>query len=105
MNRKQFAASLAEEHKILKHDALRIVDMVMNHLRRQILRGSEVMVTGMGAFRIKYRKPTNLPNNVTGTRHELGPRIRLKFRVSPVLQKALNATLAKELAKDEGDIE
>jgi len=104
MNKGEFVASFAAEHRILKEDALRLTDMVLGHVRRQILRGCEVKIDRMGSFLLKYKKPAVLNNNITGETAPCGPRVMIKFRTSPTMQKLINATLAKELAKDEGDV-
>jgi nucleoid DNA-binding protein len=100
MNKREFVVSLAEEKEIMKEDASKLAEMVFGHLRSQLLKGNEVRIDDLGVFKIKYRKPTIMNNNITGTKHDVGPRIRIKFRVFNSMQRVLNATLAKQLAEE-----
>ena len=97
MIRKEFIFALMEDEGILREDASKITDVVFSQVRKQLLLGREVRINDVGSFRLKYRKPSVMNNNVTGTKHQVGPRVRVKFRVFPSMQRALNAILAKEM--------
>lgn len=105
MNKREFVSSLSEAQDILREDASKITDVVFNHLRKQLLKGREVRIDGVGCFSFKYHKPKVMSNNITGTQHEVGHRVRMKFKVFPTMQRALNAIVAKEMAKYEDDDE
>jgi nucleoid DNA-binding protein len=100
VNKKEFILSLTEDHKILREDASKITDVVFSQIRKQLLKGREVRIDEVGCFAFKFKKPGTVNNNITGTQHDMGPRVRMKFKVFPSMQKALNAILAKEMASE-----
>lgn len=101
MNKKEFVASLTDEHRILQEDSEKITEAVFNHIRKHLLQGREVRMDGIGSFSFKYRRPKVMNNNITGTKHKVGPRVRMKFKVFPSMQRSLNAILAKEMSKED----
>jgi DNA-binding protein HU-beta len=85
-----------EETGMLKEDATKIVDCVFGHVRKKLLEGREVRIDGVGHFAIKFKDATTVHNNLTGGRHKVGPRVRMKFKTFPSMQRDLNENLLEE---------
>lgn len=99
MKKGEFVRAIADDHSILREDALRIVEMVFGQLRKQLIQGKEVRIDDIGCFNIKFRKAGIMNNNLLGKRHPVPARVKLKFSTFPSMQRALNSILAAELDK------
>lgn len=102
MTKREFIHALMEEYSLLKEDATKIVDIVFKQVRRELVRGREVRIDGVGSFSFKYKEPGVVNNNLLGKRHKVGPRVKLKFNAFPSMQRALNSKLAAEFNDGEG---
>lgn len=104
MTKKEFINALVEENNILKEDATKIARVVFGEVRRQLLKGREVRIDGVGSFSFKYKEPKLANNNLHGEHRPVGPRMRLKFTIFPSMQRALNEELAEEIARERNDV-
>lgn len=100
MRKREFVHALVEDHDILMEDANKIYDAVCKTMRNQLLTGNEVRIEGVGAFHMKFRQAGTVNNNLLGKRHKIGPRVRLKFKTFPSMQRDLNQILAREMAEE-----
>lgn len=103
MTKRQFILALMENYALLKEDAEKVTELVFGEIRNQLLQGKEVRITGVGTFTFKYFKGGIVNNNLRGERHEVGPRVKLKFRPHPSIRRDLNNGLAKEITRAEKD--
>ena len=98
MTKREFIYALMEDHNLLKEDASKIYDIVVEQIRKQLIKGNEVRLDDEGRFGFKYRGAGVINNNLLGKRHEVGPRVKLKFKIFPSMQRALNVLLAEEMS-------
>lgn len=98
MNKKEFVHEIMDSYSIVKSDAYKITEIVFTEMRRQLIKGNEVRIDGVGRFSFKFRPAGTVNNNLIGGRHKVAPRVKLKFIPFPVMARALNAHLAKELS-------
>lgn len=89
MTKTEFVRALMDEHKIMKTDAVRIVDMVFGQVKKQLMRGSEVRIDGVGRFVVRYKEAGMVNNNLLGKKHKVGPRVKLKFLPFPSMRRDL----------------
>lgn len=95
MTKREFIRTMIEDTGILREDALKITDIVFSHVRNMLLAGREVRVDGVGSFVLRFRKGGVVNNNLVGESHEVGPRVKLKFKTFPSMRRDLNQTLVE----------
>lgn len=95
MTKKEFVHAIMERHGLLKSDAETITRIVFQEVQRQLVNGREVRIDGVGSFSFKFRQPGMVNNNLLGEHHEVGPRVKLRFKPYPSMQKALKRLAAE----------
>jgi len=103
MNKREFIEGIMDKNRISKHDALKLTEIVFERIQECLLEGREVRIDGVGAFRVRFKKPGIVRNNIVGEDQQVGPRVKLRFRTYRSMQRKLNQGLAKELNDVYGD--
>lgn len=93
MTKKEFIRAVTDDNNILKEDASKICEIVFAQMKKQLLLGREVRIDGVGRFSFKFKEAGVVHNNITGTQHNVGPRVKLKFIPFPKMKKLLKDTL------------
>ena len=94
MTKKELIRALMNDNNLLKEDAEKVLDMVADQIKKQVMKGREVRIDGVGRFSFKYYDPRDSVNNFTGKEYKLPRRVKLKFKPFPSMRAALNDRLA-----------
>lgn len=71
---------------LTNRDALRLVDLLFDIVKRRLKEGERIHIVGFGTFEIVKRKPRRGRNPITGERIELAEHRALVFRPSRSLR-------------------
>ena len=83
MTKADLARMVSESHgRLTNRDALRLVDMLFEIVKRRLQEGDSVHIVGFGAFEIVNRNPRRGRNPITGEPIELHGHRALVFRPS-----------------------
>lgn len=93
MNKRELIREVMEEHNLPRREAKMVLEMVFGTIRDLLLKGEEVRVDGVGVFKFKYRNGRTVQNNFVGTRHKIGPSVKVRFKSFRSFQKELNDAL------------
>ncbi|MBW1722110.1 MAG: integration host factor subunit alpha [Deltaproteobacteria bacterium] len=73
-----------------KGKSIRLVETLLEIIKRTLESGEEVLISGFGKFSVKYKKERRGRNPATGEDLTLGARKVVTFRCSPVLRAKMN---------------
>ena len=81
MTKADLARAVYERHGgLTNREALRIVDLIFDTMRDQLIAGERVRIVGFGTLEVVERKPRRGRNPTTGEAIRLKPRRALVFR-------------------------
>ncbi len=87
MNKNDLSKAVHEVHGGMSFaDAQKIVDQILDSIRRHIVRGEKVVISGFGSFRLVTRKPRKGVNPRTGEEIVIPGRKTVSFRPSKYLK-------------------
>lgn len=89
MNKKEFAAAVAEDMNITKIDANLVVDSFLNVLTDKLVAGETIKFIGFGEFGTKQLPPRNCVNPSTGEPIKVPAKIRPYFKPGKILKESL----------------
>ncbi len=89
MNKSELVAHLAQELRTSKLQAARVLDMVLQVIRRGLQQEGSVTITGFGTFEVKARKPRVGRNPHTGEPIQIEAGKRVGFRVGKGLRQTI----------------
>lgn len=87
MNKSDLVNHLASELHLSKLSAMRLLDTVLDGVRRGLLEEGSVTITGFGTFEVKQRKPRVGRNPHTGEPIQIAAGRRVGFRVGKGLKQ------------------
>ncbi len=87
MNKSDLVNHLSNELHISKLSAMRLLDTVLDGVRRGLLDEGSVTITGFGTFEVKQRKPRVGRNPHTGEPIQIAAGRRVGFRVGKGLKQ------------------
>ena len=87
MNKSDLVTHLSNELHISKLSAMRLLDTVLDGVRRGLLDEGSVTITGFGIFEVKQRKPRVGRNPHTGEPIPIAAGRRVGFRVGQGLKQ------------------
>ena len=87
MNKSDLVANIAGELKTSLLSANRLLDTVLDNIRRGLASEGTVTITGFGTFEVKYRKPRVGRNPHTGDPIQIVAGKRVGFRVGKGLKQ------------------
>ena len=89
MNKSHLVDHVAAELKTSRLQAQRLVDAVLDGIRRGLQEDETVTLTGFGTFEVKSRKPRIGRNPRTGEPIRIGAGRRVGFRVGKMLRESV----------------
>lgn len=87
MNKSDLVSHLADELHVSKLSATRLLDTVLDGIRKGLLEEGSVTITGFGTFEVKQRKPRVGRNPHTGEPIQIAAGRRVGFRVGKGLKQ------------------
>ena len=88
MNKSHLVAHIAEELRTSKLQAALLVETVLGGIKKGLEHDQSVTLTGFGTFELKPRKARVGRNPHSGEPIEIGPGLRVGFRVGKALKEA-----------------
>lgn len=67
MNKTQLIENMAKSGKVSKKDSKMFLDTFIKVVTKALKKGDSVQIVGFGKFEVKYRKPRNTYNPLTGS--------------------------------------
>jgi len=87
MNKNDISKKVYETHGGLSYsDSQKIVDLVLETIKRRLVRGEKVLITGFGCFSVMQRKDKKGVNPQTGESVIIPGRNAIKFKPSKYLK-------------------
>lgn len=96
MRKKDFVKDIIDETGIFKGDAMKIVDLIFDRIRENLLLGREVRISGVGRFKFRFRKARIMHNNLVGKRQRVPAKVKLRFSTFPTMQVDIDNNLLEE---------
>jgi integration host factor subunit alpha len=90
MTKADFVDAICEKIGYSKKETNQMVDQIFDLMKSALTNGEPVKISGFGSLNVHSKKQRRGRNPQTGTPMELEARNVLKFKLSPVLKKALN---------------
>jgi len=92
MTKKSLVAQLAEEQKIRKSDAERVVNVVLDLIVGGLeSEGATVALKGFGTFKVKTTKARTARNPSTGAEVQVAAKTKVKFKAAKEVDELLNS--------------
>jgi DNA-binding protein HU-beta len=88
MNKSHLIAHVADELRTSKLQAALLVETVLGGIKRGLETDQSVTLTGFGTFQLKPRKARVGRNPHSGEPIEIGPGLRVGFRVGKALKES-----------------
>lgn len=89
INKKDFAAAIAENMRVTKKDAEAFTDSFLNVMTNLLANGEIVRFTGFGEFGTKETPARNAVNPATGARIKVPAKIKPYFKPGKTLKESL----------------
>lgn len=91
MTNKEFVRHIMDMHPgMLRDDVQKIVHIVFKSMRSALSTGDSLNIPGLGTLYPDFVSETRtIKSGLTGEEHEVGPRVRLKFRSSKKFEQHL----------------
>jgi DNA-binding protein HU-beta len=87
MNRNNLGKAVHDVHGGISYaDSLKIVDLIFETIKRRIVRGEKVLISGFGCFRLVTRKPRKGVNPQSGDPIVIRGRKAVVFKPSKYLK-------------------
>jgi len=88
--RYDIAEKIYEEVGISRKDAGDILDMMVDEIRDELVKGNDVKLSTFGTFLVRHKTPRMGRNPKTGVEALITARRVISFKPSQVLRRALN---------------
>jgi len=88
--RSDIAEKIYEEVGISRKDAGDILDMMVDEIRDELVKGNDVKLSSFGSFLVKQKTPRIGRNPKTGVEAVISARRVISFKPSQNLRKAIN---------------
>jgi len=89
VNKSQLVAQVAEELRISRLGAARLVEAVLGGIRRGLREDGSVTIAGFGTFEVKARKARVVRNPHTGEPIQIQAGRRIGFRTGKALRESV----------------
>lgn len=90
ITRADVAEAIYEEIGLSRKDSGDILDMFIDEICKELVRGKEVKLSSFGTFSLHHKKPRVGRNPRTGVEAEITARTVISFKPSQIMRKALN---------------
>lgn len=90
MNKQELISKIADQSKVTKADATKMLDSLIDTITKSLKKGNEVRLTGFGTFTTSKRKATTGRNPRTGAAIKIAASTLPKFRAGKSLRDSVN---------------
>lgn len=90
MIKSELIAKIAEQNKLGKSDAERVVSTVFNEITKALVEGNRVELRGFGVLSVRTRKPRTARNPKTGATVQVAEKKVPFFKSGKSINDALN---------------
>jgi len=87
----QIAQKIANDCGFMKAEAAEILEKLVAIMKRKLISGEDVMISGFGKWHVRSKHPRRGRNPKTGEQMLLHARRVVTWIYSPMLKKAVNA--------------
>lgn len=95
LTKADIAKKIADDCGFMKGEATEIVEKLLDIVKDRLIAGEDVMISGFGKWTVKSKHSRRGRNPQTGEELILDARKVVTWKYSPVLKKAVNASLSK----------
>ena len=93
VTRVSITESIYEQIGLSRKDSGEILDLVMEEIRSELVRGNDVKISSFGSFLLRKKNARVGRNPKTGIEAEISSRTVVSFKPSQVLKRAINPSL------------
>lgn len=83
--------AIYEEVGLSRKDSGDILDMAIEEIKAELVRGNDVKISSFGTFGLRKKNARMGRNPKTGKEAEISPRTVISFKPSQILRKAVNS--------------
>lgn len=91
ITRVNITEAIYEEIGLSRKDSGDVLDMIIDEIREELVRGNEVKISSFGTFGLRQKKARIGRNPKTGKEAVITPRTVISFKPSQILRKAANS--------------
>ena len=90
LTKAHIAKRIADDCGFMKHEALEVVEKLVEIMKRHLIAGEEVMISGFGQWGVKSKHARRGRNPQTGEELILDARKVVTWKYSRVMKEAIN---------------
>ncbi len=91
LTKAHIAQKVADDCGFLKGEATEIFENLLTIMKKSLIAGEDVMISGFGKWQVRSKRPRKGRNPQTGHEMVLDARKVVTWSYSPVLKKAINS--------------
>ena len=91
ITRADVAAAIYEEIGLSRKDSNDILDMILDEMTNELVKGNDVKLSSFGTFALRNKKARAGRNPKTGVEAVISPRRVISFKPSQTMRKIINA--------------
>lgn len=91
ITRADVAETIYEEIGLSRKDSNDILDMILDEMTQELVKGNDVKLSSFGTFALRSKKERAGRNPKTGVEAVISPRRVISFKPSQTMRKIINA--------------
>ena len=91
ITRADVAEAIYEEIGLSRKDSNDILDMILDEMTNELVKGNDVKLSSFGTFALRNKKGRDGRNPKTGVEAVISPRRVISFKPSQTMRKIINA--------------
>ena len=91
ITRADVAEAIYEEIGLSRKDSNDILDMILDEMTNELVKGNDVKLSSFGTFALRNKKARAGRNPKTGVESVISPRRVISFKPSQTMRKIINA--------------
>ena len=91
ITRADVAETIYEEIGLSRKDSTDILDMILDEMTNELVKGNDVKLSSFGTFALRNKKARAGRNPKTGVEAVISPRRVISFKPSQTMRKIINA--------------
>ena len=91
ITRADVAEAIYEEIGLSRKDSNDILDMILDEMTNELVKGNDVKLSSFGTFALRNKKARAGRNPKTGVEAVISPRRVISFKTSQTMRKIINA--------------
>jgi len=91
ITRADVAEAIYEEIGLFRQDSNDILDMILDEMTNELVKGNDVKLSSFGTFALRNKKARAGRNPKTGVEAVISPRRVISFKPSQTMRKIINA--------------